>query len=113
MGQDRKLTSPQPDFHGSATPDAARPLYTKFVETMKETYTPERVKNGIFGATMEVELVNDGPVTFLFDTAASGSVSLQKEREDKKKKWEEKKARNVLESENAVGKSFERNDFEQ
>lgn len=54
---------------------------------------------------MEVELANDGPVTFLFDTAASGSVNLQKEKEDKKKKWEEKKARgrNVLENENVEG----------
>lgn len=115
VGQGGKLTPLQPDFHSSAAPDIARPLYTTFVETIKAAYTPERVKDGIFGAQMEVNLVNDGPVTFLFDTAASGSVSLQKEREDKKKKWEEKKARgrNVLDSENAEGKSFARDDFEQ
>lgn len=41
---------------------------------------------------MEVALVNDGPVTFEFDTAKSGNVSAQKEKDAKRKKWEEKKA---------------------
>ena len=82
----------QPDFHGSAPPDIARPLYSQFVETMRQTYEPGWVKDGVFGAMMQVGLVNDGPVTFDFDTAKSGNVTTQKQKDDKKKKWEEKKA---------------------
>jgi len=41
---------------------------------------------------MQVELVNDGPVTFDFDTAKSGNATAQKQKDDRKKKWEEKKA---------------------
>lgn len=82
----------QPDFHGSAPPDIARPLYSQFVETMRQAYEPGRVKDGVFGAMMQVGSVNDGPVTFDFDTAKSGNVTAQKQKDDKKKKWKEKKA---------------------
>src|SRR5690606_29813028 len=81
----------KPDFHGSAAPDIARPFYDKFVELVKSSYAPERVKDGAFGAMMQVALVNDGPVTFEFDTAKSGNVAEQKGKDDKKKQWEEKK----------------------
>ncbi|KAI5808057.1 D-tyrosyl-tRNA deacylase [Peziza echinospora] len=63
----------KPDFHGSASPDIALPYYTKFVELVKEAYKAESVKDGIFGAMMNVQLINDGPVTFDFDTAKSGA----------------------------------------
>ncbi|KAF8429736.1 D-Tyr tRNAtyr deacylase-like domain-containing protein [Tirmania nivea] len=82
----------KPDFHSSAPPDIARPLYSQFVETMKQTYEPGRVKDGVFGAMMQVGLANDGPVTFDFDTAKAGNVSSRKQKDDKMKKWEEKKA---------------------
>lgn len=88
---DNDLPPAQPDFHGSAPPDIARPLYSQFVETMRQTYEPSWVKDGVFGAMMQVGLVNDGPVTFDFDTAKSGNVTTQKQKDDKKKKWEEKK----------------------
>lgn len=52
----------KPDFHGAAGGDKARELYNHFVDKVKEYYQPEKVKNGIFQAMMQVELVNDGPV---------------------------------------------------
>ena len=58
---------------------------------MKEAYKPESVKDGVFGAMMNVQLINDGPVTFDFDTAKSGAVSAQKAKDEKKKQWAEKK----------------------
>ncbi|KAJ5220409.1 hypothetical protein N7468_009613 [Penicillium chermesinum] len=52
----------KPDFHDAAKPDIARKIYDHFYEKMKTSYVPERVKNGVFQAMMEVELKNDGPV---------------------------------------------------
>lgn len=59
---------------------------------MRKIYVSDQVKDGVFGAMMQVALVNDGPVTFDFDTAKSGNVSAQKQKEGKKQKWEERKA---------------------
>ncbi|KAL4872352.1 hypothetical protein BDV12DRAFT_162044 [Aspergillus spectabilis] len=52
----------QPDFHEAASADTARKLYDYFYKRLGETYKPERVKNGVFQAMMDVELINDGPV---------------------------------------------------
>ncbi|KAL4881080.1 D-Tyr tRNAtyr deacylase-like domain-containing protein [Aspergillus karnatakaensis] len=52
----------QPDFHEAASADTARKLYDYFYKRLGDTYKPERVKNGVFQAMMDVELINDGPV---------------------------------------------------
>lgn len=52
----------KPDFHGAADLEKARELYNHFHQKVKELYVPDRVKNGVFQAMMEVGLVNDGPV---------------------------------------------------
>ncbi|RDW72282.1 D-aminoacyl-tRNA deacylase [Aspergillus mulundensis] len=52
----------QPDFHQAANAEIARKLYDYFYRQLSENYKPERVKNGVFQAMMDVELVNDGPV---------------------------------------------------
>lgn len=55
----------RPSFIDAARPDAAIPLYEKFVDLLRISGT--RVETGEFGASMEVELVNDGPVTLWLD----------------------------------------------
>lgn len=52
----------QPDFHEAADVETARKLYEYFFQRLREAYKPERVKNGVFQAMMDVELKNDGPV---------------------------------------------------
>jgi len=52
----------KPDFHGALGGDAAKDLYQLFYRKVQEGYTPDRVKDGVFQAMMEVALVNDGPV---------------------------------------------------
>ncbi|KAJ5918182.1 hypothetical protein N7454_010557 [Penicillium verhagenii] len=52
----------KPDFHDAAKPETARRIYDHFYNKMSSSYKPERVKNGVFQAMMEVELKNDGPV---------------------------------------------------
>jgi D-tyrosyl-tRNA(Tyr) deacylase len=51
----------RPSFIDAARPEAAIPLYQRFIALLRERGT--RVETGEFGAMMDVELVNDGPVT--------------------------------------------------
>jgi D-tyrosyl-tRNA(Tyr) deacylase len=51
----------RPSFVAAARPEQATPLYERFVQLLRERGV--RVETGEFGAMMEVELVNDGPVT--------------------------------------------------
>lgn len=52
----------RPGFSRGAPPEAARMLFEQVVEAARRQYP--RVQAGVFGADMQVELVNDGPVTF-------------------------------------------------
>ena len=52
----------KPDFHGAMGGDEAKLLYDYFFSQVQQSYNPEKVKNGVFQAMMEVALVNDGPV---------------------------------------------------
>jgi len=59
----------RPSFINAAPPDLANELYERFNQEMEQQLNkPEFVQAGIFGADMKVELLNDGPVTILFDT---------------------------------------------
>lgn len=53
----------KPDFRQAMGGDASRELYGRFVDTMRRLYKAEKVKDGVFGALMQVSQVNDGPVT--------------------------------------------------
>ncbi|MDG1337935.1 MAG: D-aminoacyl-tRNA deacylase [Flavobacteriaceae bacterium] len=57
----------RPSYIRSASHKIAVPLYEHFVEMFKATIN-DNVKTGVFGADMEIKLVNDGPVTILIDT---------------------------------------------
>ncbi len=59
-------SSRRPGFTGAARPDKAIPLYELFMETLREKGF--HVEHGEFGADMDVESVNQGPVTIIFDT---------------------------------------------
>ena len=55
----------RPSFIEAARPELAIRLYEFFIAEMRKRIT--KVETGIFGADMKVELVNDGPVTIVFD----------------------------------------------
>ena len=57
----------RPSFTPSAAPAEANELYEYFMECLKNNGV-RKVEHGIFGAEMEVSIVNDGPVTILYDT---------------------------------------------
>ena len=56
----------RPGFSSAAPPEIAEPLYRQFIENVRNRQV--RVATGVFQAAMEVELVNDGPVTLLLDS---------------------------------------------
>jgi D-tyrosyl-tRNA(Tyr) deacylase len=58
----------RPGFSHAASPDLAESLYGSFLDFARTSLGSERVKEGCFGADMKVNLVNDGPVTFMLST---------------------------------------------
>ncbi len=56
----------RPSFDPAAPPDVARELYDKFVEDIRSLEIP--VATGVFQAMMDVQLTNQGPVTFILDS---------------------------------------------
>lgn len=59
----------RPSYIHAAAPEIAIPLYNQFIEIL-ESLTGRSIGRGIFGAMMEVELINEGPVTIIIDTRA-------------------------------------------
>lgn len=58
----------RPNFTNAAKPEEAVPLYEKFIERIKKNLGDSKVKSGVFGAMMDVQLVNYGPVTVLVES---------------------------------------------
>ncbi|MEQ8879821.1 MAG: D-aminoacyl-tRNA deacylase, partial [Cyclobacteriaceae bacterium] len=56
----------RPSFIKAAKPETAIPLYEKFVHEVSSLDVP--VKTGEFGANLQINLLNDGPVTLIIDT---------------------------------------------
>lgn len=63
----------RPSFDGAMPGIDAEPMFELFVEAVRRCGVP--VETGVFGAMMEVELVNDGPVTLLWEDPPEGSDS--------------------------------------
>ena len=57
----------RPSYIDSAKPDTAIPIYEQFVATLSSVIGKD-VVTGEFGADMQVELINDGPVTIIIDS---------------------------------------------
>jgi D-tyrosyl-tRNA(Tyr) deacylase len=56
----------RPSFVGAAAPELAEPLVDKLAEQLRSEGIP--VRTGLFGAVMQVALINDGPVTIVIET---------------------------------------------
>jgi D-tyrosyl-tRNA(Tyr) deacylase len=66
IADSRRQRGTRPDFSKAARPEQAEPLYELFCQELRSLGV--RVETGVFRARMEVELVNDGPVTIVLDT---------------------------------------------
>ena len=60
----------RPSFDRALVGDAAEPLFNRFLELLREEGVP--VETGVFGALRDVELVNDGPVTLIWEDTHGG-----------------------------------------
>jgi D-tyrosyl-tRNA(Tyr) deacylase len=58
----------RPSYSGAAPPEVARPMFDAFVAAL-ERELGRRIATGVFGAHMQVSLINDGPVTLWIDSA--------------------------------------------
>jgi D-tyrosyl-tRNA(Tyr) deacylase len=65
IADSRRQKGTRPDFSKAARPEVAEPLYERFCQALRDVGVP--VETGVFGARMQVELVNDGPVTIVLD----------------------------------------------
>ncbi|GAB2027294.1 D-aminoacyl-tRNA deacylase [Lactovum odontotermitis] len=70
----------RPGFSAAGQPEFASRMYDMFNEKLNERVP---VKVGVFGADMQIELVNDGPVTIILDTSEARPVKKSKEAQSK------------------------------
>ncbi|KAI3649751.1 hypothetical protein MP228_005383 [Amoeboaphelidium protococcarum] len=62
-----KLKGNKPDFHDAMKASDSEQLYNHVVQKLRN-HLPDRVQTGKFGAMMDVQILNDGPVTLIIDT---------------------------------------------
>jgi D-aminoacyl-tRNA deacylase len=65
IADSRRQKGTRPDFSGAARKEQAEPLYERFWAALRDLGV--HVETGVFGARMQVELVNDGPVTLILE----------------------------------------------
>ena len=68
LADSKRQKGTRPDFHLAARPEVAEPIYVAFCDSLRGLGVP--VQTGVYGALMDVELVNDGPVTIVLDSGA-------------------------------------------
>lgn len=56
----------RPSYIEAAPPEISEPVYNKIIDYLKSNYK-FKIETGIFGAMMDVQLINDGPVTLIID----------------------------------------------
>ncbi|XP_069117083.1 D-aminoacyl-tRNA deacylase-like [Argopecten irradians] len=91
------LKGNKPDFHSAMPPEMSQEFYAEFVRKMGEAYNPSKIKDGVFGAHMQVHIQNDGPVTIPLESPES----LQDEGK-KQKKWNNPKNQSSNASKNST-----------
>ena len=65
IADSRRQKGTRPDFSKAARPEVAQPLYERFCAALRDQGV--HVETGVFGARMQVGLVNDGPVTIVLE----------------------------------------------
>ncbi|XP_077167034.1 D-aminoacyl-tRNA deacylase 1 isoform X2 [Paroedura picta] len=72
------LKGNKPDYHMAMPTDQAESFYNSFLEQLRKTYKSELIKDGKFGAHMQVHIQNDGPVTIELESPAAPIDSKQR-----------------------------------
>ncbi|KAG2219448.1 hypothetical protein INT45_002333 [Circinella minor] len=66
--QGKTVKGNKPDFHQAMKTDQAKAMYENFLLKLGQAYDPVKIKDGVFGAMMTVDIANDGPVTLQLDS---------------------------------------------
>lgn len=69
------LNGRRPDFIQAAPPAIAEPLYQQFVEQLNQEMG--NIQTGVFGAEMQIALINDGPVTLLMEPISKSHIQVK------------------------------------
>jgi len=62
------LKGNKPDFHLAMKAEQSKQFYSQFLQDLKKSYQEDKIKDGVFGAMMDVEIINEGPVTLELDS---------------------------------------------
>merc|ERR1719284_311182 len=65
----------KPDFHLAMAGDKSKLFYEEFLTEMRKGFKNDKIKDGVFGAMMEVNIVNDGPVTLELDSINNAAAA--------------------------------------
>ncbi|XP_008315580.1 D-aminoacyl-tRNA deacylase 1 [Cynoglossus semilaevis] len=84
------LKGNKPDFHSAMPAELAQPFYNSILENMRSVYKPELIKDGKFGAYMQVHIQNDGPVTIELSSPAAPTDPKQLSKQEKQQQRKEK-----------------------
>ncbi|XP_073808924.1 D-aminoacyl-tRNA deacylase 1 isoform X1 [Danio rerio] len=88
------LKGNKPDYHAAMPAELAQPFYNNMLEQLRETYKPELIKDGQFGAKMQVLIQNDGPVTIQLESPPAPTdpklLSKQEKQQQRKEKTRSK-----------------------
>jgi len=94
----------KPDFHNAMENEKANNLFNKLIECIKKKYDGNKIKTGKFGEYMNVELINDGPVSLNWEYPEIKIQNLEKNNEkvqnENKNKKEKKNKENKKTNEN-------------
>lgn len=84
------LKGNKPDFHSAMPAELAQPFYSSILENMRSSYKPELIKDGQFGARMQVHIQNDGPVTIELTSPSGPTDPKQLSKQEKQQQRKEK-----------------------
>ncbi|TFK08729.1 NADPH oxidase 3 [Platysternon megacephalum] len=84
------LKGNKPDYHMAMPAEQAESFYNNFLEQLKKAYKPELIKDGKFGAYMQVNIQNDGPVTIELESPAATMDPKQLTKLEKQQQRKEK-----------------------
>uniref|UniRef100_A0A7N5JFV3 D-aminoacyl-tRNA deacylase 1 n=1 Tax=Ailuropoda melanoleuca TaxID=9646 RepID=A0A7N5JFV3_AILME len=85
------LKGNKPDFHLAMPTEQAESFYNSFLEQLRKTYRPELIKDGTFGAYMQVHIQNDGPVTIELESPVPGAATSDPKQLSKLEKQQQRK----------------------
>uniref|UniRef100_A0A1A8CL54 D-aminoacyl-tRNA deacylase n=1 Tax=Nothobranchius kadleci TaxID=1051664 RepID=A0A1A8CL54_NOTKA len=84
------LKGNKPDFHAAMPAELAQPFYCSILENMRTSYKPEMIKDGVFGAYMQLHIQNDGPVTIELTSPTGPADPRQLSKQEKLQQRKEK-----------------------